>query len=161
MKNELEMVKTLFRVNENVKAMEYAETVGITDEQLEVVFNEYLDELSAKNEKVQEKSEIELKVETMKKPSKEEALYSMQALMITPSSFICLFLCALAKIRNATTSSQSVHQSVPKINFRILNLQLIKIPFFRFFLPLTCVFSLFFNQFFNAEIFARKIICAQ
>ena len=66
MKNELEMVKTLFRVNENVKAMEYADAKGITDEQLEVVFNEYLEELGAKNEAVQEKSGIELKVEAMK-----------------------------------------------------------------------------------------------
>ena len=71
MKNELEMVKTLFRVNENVKAMEYAEEKGITDEQLEVVFNEYLEELGAKNEAVQEKSEFELKVEAMKNELEE------------------------------------------------------------------------------------------
>ena len=71
MKNELEMVKTLFRVNENVKAMEYAEEKGITDEQLEVVFNEYLEELKVKNEEVQEKSEIELKAENMKNELEE------------------------------------------------------------------------------------------
>ena len=71
MKNELEMVKTLFRVNENVKAMEYAEEKGITDEQLETVFNEYLEELKVKNEEVQEKSEIELKAENMKNELEE------------------------------------------------------------------------------------------
>lgn len=71
MRNELEMVKTLFRVNESVKAMEYADDKGITDEQLEVVFNEYLEELGAKNEAVQEKSELELKVEAMKNELEE------------------------------------------------------------------------------------------
>ena len=71
MKNELEMVKTLFRVNENVKAMEYAEEKGITDEELETVFNEYLEELKVKNEEVQEKSEIELKAEAMKNELEE------------------------------------------------------------------------------------------
>ena len=43
----------------------------------------------------------------------------MQPLTATPSSRRCPALCRLASSRTATASSQSVHQSVPRITFLI------------------------------------------